>query len=171
MVSEKLFQELNDQMNFEYESANVYVAMAAYCASMDLDGFENFFLVQAEEERFHGSKLYTFINEVGGRVKISGYPDPKNEFSSLLEAFEVALGHEKLVTERIYKLMDIAYQESEYATISILKWFIDEQVEEMNMFNKLIQKLKMVGDNISALMTLDGQLANRVLNTNDVENA
>ena len=162
MVSEKLFKELNDQLNFEYESANVYLAMAAYCASMDLDGFENFFLIQTEEERFHASKFYNYINEVGGRVTISAYAEPRNEFSTLLDVFETALNHEKVVTERIYKLMDVAQDEREYATISFLKWFIDEQVEELNMFNKLIQKIKRVGDNISALMTLDSELAQRV---------
>lgn len=162
MVSEKLFKELNDQLNFEYESANVYLAMAAYCASIDLDGFENFFLTQTEEERFHASKFYNYINEVGGRVTISGYADPQNEYSSLLDVFEVALKHEKVVTERIYKLMDVAQDEREYATISFLKWFIDEQVEELNMFNKLIQKIKRVGDNTNALMTLDSELAQRV---------
>lgn len=162
MVSEKLFKELNDQLNFEYESANVYLAMAAYCASIDLDGFENFFLIQTEEERFHASKFYNYINEVGGRVTISGYAEPQNEYSTLLDAFESALKHEKVVTERIYKLMDVAQDEREYATISFLKWFIDEQVEEMNMFNKLIQKIKRVGDNTNALMTLDSELAQRV---------
>ncbi len=161
MVSEKLFKELNEQLNFEYESSNIYLAMAAYCASLDLDGFENFFLVQSEEERFHASKFYNYINEVNGRVKISAYDEPQNEYESLLDAFEIALGHEELVTERIYKLMDLAQEEREYATISFLKWFIDEQVEEMNMFNKIIQKIKMIGDNANGLIMLDKELAQR----------
>lgn len=161
MVSEKLFKALNEQMNFEFDSANIYLAMAAYCASIDLDGFENFFVVQTEEERFHAMKFYNYINEVDGRAIISGYGDPKNEFKSLLDALETALGHEKIVTERIYKLMDIAQEEREYATISVLKWFIDEQVEEMNMFKKLIQKVKMIGDNTNGLMNLDKELAQR----------
>ena len=161
MVSEKLFKELNEQLNFEYESSNIYLSMAAYCASLDLDGFENFFLVQSEEERFHASKFYNYINEVNGRVKISAYDEPQNEYESLLDAFEIALGHEELVTERIYKLMDLAQEEREYATISFLKWFIDEQVEEMNMFNKIIQKIKMIGDNANGLIMLDKELAQR----------
>lgn len=162
MVSEKLFKELNDQLNFEYESANIYLAMAAYCASIDLDGFENFFLVQTEEERFHASKFYNYINEVDGRVTISAYAEPQNEYDSLLDVFEKALAHEKIVTERIYKLMDTAQEEREYATISVLKWFIDEQVEEMNMFKKIIQKIKMIGNDNNGLMMLDNELAQRV---------
>lgn len=162
MVSEKLFKELNDQLNFEYESANIYLAMAAYCASIDLDGFENFFLVQTEEERFHASKFYNYINEVDGRVTISAYAEPQNEYNSLLDVFEKALAHEKIVTERIYRLMDTAQEEREYATISVLKWFIDEQVEEMNMFKKIIQKIKMIGNDNNGLMMLDNELAQRV---------
>lgn len=161
MVSQKLFKELNEQMNFEFESANIYLAMAAYCASIDLDGFENFFVVQTEEERFHAMKFYNYINEVDGRATISAYNEPKNDYKSLLDALETALGHEKIVTERIYKLMDIAQEEREYATISVLKWFIDEQVEEMNTFKKLIQKVKMIGDNTNGLMNLDKELAQR----------
>ncbi|SHK40012.1 ferritin [Paramaledivibacter caminithermalis] len=161
MVSERLFKELNEQMNFEFESANIYLAMAAYCASIDLDGFENFFLVQNEEERFHAMKFYNYINEVDGRAIFSAYAEPKNEFSSLLEALEMALKHEKVVTERIYKLMDLAQEEKEYATISFLKWFIDEQVEEMSMFKKLIQKVKMIDKNTNGLMALDKELTQR----------
>ncbi|WP_432665484.1 ferritin [Wukongibacter baidiensis] len=161
MVSEKLLNQLNDQLNFEYESANVYLAMAAYCASIDLDGFENFFIVQTEEERFHASKLYNYINEVNGRVTIGAYAEPQNEYNSLLDVFEAALKHEKVVTDRIYKLMDTAQDEREYATISFLKWFIDEQVEEMSMFNKIIQKIKMIGDEYKGLMMLDNELAQR----------
>ncbi len=161
MVSEKLLNQLNDQLNFEYESSNVYLAMAAYCASIDLDGFENFFLVQTEEERFHASKFYNYINEVNGRVIISAYAEPKNEYNSLLDVFEAALKHEKVVTDRIYKLMDTAQDEREYATISFLKWFIDEQVEEMSMFNKIIQKIKMIGDEYKGLMMLDNELGQR----------
>lgn len=161
MVSEKLFKKLNDQMNFEFESANIYLAMAAYSASIDLDGFENFFLVQAEEERFHAMKFYNYINEVDGRATISAYNEPENQYESLLSALEKALAHEKIVTKRIYDLMDLAQEEREYATINMLKWFIDEQVEEESMFKKLIQKVKMIGNNNNGLIQLDKELAAR----------
>ncbi len=161
MVSEKLMKELNEQMNFEFESANYYIAMAAYSASVDLEGFENFFLVQAEEERFHAMKFYNYINEVDGRVTISSYHEPKNDFQSLMDALETALGHENKVTDRIYKLMDLAQEEREHATISFLNWFVDEQVEEMSMFKKLIQQVKRVEKDTSGLLMLDKELAQR----------
>jgi ferritin len=154
-------EKLNEQMNFEFLSANYYLAMAAYASSLDLDGFENFFLVQAEEERFHAMKFYNYINEVDGRAKISSYTEPKNDFNSLEEAINTALEHEKIVTDRIYKLMDLAQEEKEYATISFLKWFVDEQIEEMGMFKKLLQNLKRVGASGNGLIMLDKELAQR----------
>ena len=95
MLSETLHNALNDQMNFEFYSAHTYLAMAAYCTSENYDGFANFFLVQAEEERFHAMKFYNFINDLGYRATIQGFESPENNFSSVLEAFKAALLHEK----------------------------------------------------------------------------
>lgn len=125
MLSKKLLAALNDQMNFEFASAHVYMAMAAYCSAESYDGFANFFLVQAEEERFHAMKIYNFINDRGERALIDGLPEPNNEFASVLDAFEKGLEHEKVVTKRFYHLSDLAWEEREHATIAFLKWFID----------------------------------------------
>ncbi|OEF98077.1 ferritin [Vulcanibacillus modesticaldus] len=162
MLSGKLLNALNDQMNFEFESASIYLAMSAYCASEDLDGFAHFFRVQVEEERFHAMKFFDFINDKGGRVIVKGYEDPENEFDSIIDVFEKALEHEKLVTKRIYALQDIATEEKEYSTISFLNWFIDEQVEEEATFESLVKKLKRIGNDSSALYMLNDELAKRV---------
>lgn len=161
MVSEKLVTALNDQMNYEFESANVYLAMAAYCASESLDGFANFFLVQAEEERFHAMKFFNFINDIGHRVTIKEMERPNNDFSSVLEAFEKGLAHEKLVTKKIYDLADMALNEREHATMTFLKWFIEEQVEEEASFDTIIQKLKRIENDSNAFFMLDTEFASR----------
>jgi ferritin len=161
MLSEKLLNGLNEQMNFEFYSAHAYMAMAAYCSAEGLDGFANFFLVQAEEERFHAMKFYNFINALGKRVIMTGFPSPNNEFTSIRDCFEKALAHEKEVTKRIYKLSDLAFDEREHATINFLKWFIDEQVEEEAMFDTLIQKLKRIENDNNSLFMLDNELAKR----------
>ncbi|MGK0466504.1 ferritin [Clostridium sp.] len=162
MISERLLSELNNQINFEFYSAHIYLAMAAYCAAEDFDGFANFFKVQAEEEKFHAMKFYNYVNDMNGRVVLEGMPDPQNEFKSLLNAFEVSLAHEKIVTRRIYNLTDIATEEREHATISLLKWFIDEQVEEESNFTSVIKKLTRIKDDPSSLYMLDTELAARV---------
>ncbi|QGG47488.1 ferritin [Heliorestis convoluta] len=161
MFSDKLQAELNQQIKEELYSSQIYLAMAAYCADQDLDGFANFFKVQAEEEKFHAMKFFNFINEMGGRVLITGFPDPQNEYDSILDVYEKSLAHEKMVTKRIYKLMDLAMDEREHATISFLKWFIDEQVEEEAMFQGVIKKLRLIGKDVNALYMLDNEMAQR----------
>lgn len=161
MLSQKLLDELNLQLKYEMESANYYLAMAAYCASEDLDGFANFFLVQGEEERFHAMKFYNFINDLGGRVIIKGFEDPKNDFSSLEDIFESALKHEQFVTKRIHTILDVANQEKHYPTISFLQWFVDEQVEEEASMNQILSKVKRLGEDNPGIYMLDEELSKR----------
>lgn len=161
MLSEKLHEALNDQMNFEFYSAHAYLAMAAYCTAEAYDGFANFFLVQAEEERYHAMKFYNFLSDLGYRATIAGFERPHNEFASILDAFESALKHEKEVTNRIYYLSDIALDEREHATMAFLKWFIDEQVEEESTFDTLINKIKRIQNDSNAIFMLDSELASR----------
>lgn len=162
MLSEKLAKALNEQMNFEFLSAHYYLAMAAYFEDQDLSGFSHFFIVQAEEERFHAMKFYNFINEMDERATIKAISEPKNEFESYIDVFETALTHEKEVTKRIYNLMDIATEEREHATISFLKWFVDEQVEEEASMKNIIKKLQRVGNDSHAIYALDQELSARV---------
>ncbi len=162
MISERLFTELNKQMNFEFYSAHLYLAMAAYCAAEDFDGFSNFFKVQAEEEKFHAMKFYNYVNEMDGRITLDGMPEPQNNYKTLLDVFKIAYAHEKIVTSKIYNLTDIATDEREHATISLLKWFIDEQVEEEATFNGLIKRLGRINDDPTSIYMLDNELATRV---------
>lgn len=160
-MNEQLAKALNDQMNYEFYSAHVYLAMAAYCSSENVDGFANFFLVQAEEERFHGMKIYKFLNDRGKRATIQALPEPYNEYTSILEAFEQGYKHEVTNTERFYKLSDLAIDGREHATINFLKWFIDEQVEEEALFDGIIAKLKRIEKDSNALYMMDAEFATR----------
>jgi ferritin len=162
MISKNLFEKLNTQMTFEFESAHIYLDMAAYCASQDLGGFTNFFKVQSEEEKFHAMKFFNYIDERNGDIKLGSLTLPNTEYSSILDVFEKAYEHEQEVTRRIYELSDIALEEREHATMSFLKWFIDEQVEEEATFNDIIKRLKRIKDDSAALYILDSELAQRV---------
>jgi ferritin len=161
MISDSLMDSLNQQMNYEFFSSNLYLAMGAYCSAENYDGFANFFLVQAEEERFHAMKIFKFLNTLGRRVTISGLDTPNNEYNSVLNAFEQAYEHEREVTKRIYDLSDDALNEREHATIHFLKWFIDEQVEEEATFDSIIQKLKRIDNDSNAFFMLDTELGKR----------
>ena len=162
MLSKKLLDEFNQQITYEFFSANYYLAMAAYFKEQDLEGFANFFVVQAEEERFHAMKFFNFINELGGRAKISGFEEPKNDFVSIEEVFANSLEHEKFVTSRINLLMDIAVTEKNYAAISFLNWFIDEQVEEEATMATILNKVKRIGESGHGIFMLDAELGARV---------
>ncbi|MFD2673456.1 ferritin [Marinicrinis sediminis] len=161
MLSDKLLAELNQQMNFEFLSSHLYLAMGAYCQHESLDGFANFFIVQAEEERFHAMKIFDFINTLGKRAEVTGFESPNNTYTSVLDCFEKAYEHEKMVTKRIYDLSDLAWNEREHATINFLKWFIDEQVEEEALFDGIIQKLKRIDKDSNAFFMMDSEFAKR----------
>ena len=162
MLSKKLSEAINDQMNFEFYSGHVYVAMAAWCAANDLPGFSNWFVVQEQEERFHAMKFLSFLNEMDSRPLLTGMPDVENEFENLTAVFEAALKHEKEVTSRIYGLMDIAQDEREYRTISLLNWFIDEQREEEDSVSGLLAVIRRIEKNGSEIYQLDKEAATRV---------
>ena len=159
-MNKKLEDAMITQLNFEIESAFVYLAMKNYLETLSLDGFVNWFEIQYQEEMAHAQKFMNHINERGGRVEIRGFDTPKNEFESVLEVLETSLAHEKEVTRRIHNLMKIAYEVSDYPSISLLNWYVDEQVEEEDNFSKLIDKVKLVGG--KGLYMLDKDLATRV---------
>ncbi len=161
MLSEKLLNEINKQIKYELESAHYYVAMEAYFDSNDLPGFAHFFKVQAEEERFHAQKFYDFVYEMDRDVELTPLELVGKKFDSCVDVFKKALEHEKFVTSRIYELMEIAEEEREYATQSMLKWFIDEQVEEESTMKDMIIKVKRVEDSPNGLYMLDKELAGR----------
>lgn len=159
-MNQKLIDAINDQLNYEIESAHIYLAMAGYVATLGLEGFENWLMIQYEEELAHAKKFIAYLGERGGRVSIKGFQDPENEFNSLLEVFEVSLAHELTVTARINKLMDLAHEVKDYAAISFFQWYVEEQVEEEDNFSKLIDKIKLVKDH--GLYMLDKELLSRV---------
>lgn len=161
MLSKNILDALNNQLNHEFYAAHAYMAMAAYCADKSYDGFANFYIQQAKEERFHGKKIYDYINDRGGHALFSSIPAPKTEFSSILETFKDGLAQEQDVTRRFYNLSDLANKDKDYATISFLNWFLDEQVEEEAMFETHIDYLNRIGDDSNTLYLYEKELAAR----------
>lgn len=162
MLSENLFKSINEQINFEFYSSYLYLSMASYCESVDLSGFANFFKVQAQEELFHAMKFYDYVFQKNGVVTLEQIKKPNSNFENILDVFENGYEHEQIVTSRLYRIADIATEEKEYATIGLLNWFINEQVEEENTFNNIIKKIKRCENNSAALYMLDDELATRV---------
>lgn len=161
MASEKLLSKLNDQLNFELQSAYVYLGMAAYFSAENMNGFSHFMKEQAKEEYEHAMKFYGFLNDMDGRVLFQALEEPKNEYNSFLEVFENALAHEKKVTARIYELLEMAMEEKCHATMNFLQWFVEEQLEEENSMKDIIFTLKGIDGSFNGLYLLDKELGKR----------
>jgi len=160
-MNKRLTDEINKQINYELYSAYFYLSMATYAARNDFPGFENWFLMQVKEENMHAMKFYDFVHTRGEKVVLKAIEQPPVEFESLLGVFEAGLKHEKFVTERINLLMSIALEEKDYAAVSFLNWYVDEQVEEEESFAALIGKIKIVGSAGMGLYQLDKEVASR----------
>lgn len=161
MLSPKMEEALNGQINAELYSAYLYLAMAAYFESLGLKGFAAWMNVQAQEEVSHAMKIYNFVVERGGRVELAAIDAPTSEWDSPLAAFEAALKHERHVTSLVHDLVAKAVAENDYATKNMLDWFVDEQVEEEASAGEIVGRLKLAGQEGPALLMLDGQLGQR----------
>ena len=162
MLTSKMEQALIRQVNAEWYSAYLYLAMEAYFQSLNLSGCANWMRCQTQEEMFHGIKIYDHVFERGGRARLSAIETPPAEWASPLAAFEAALEHEKKVTAMIDNLVDIAVSEKDHATNNFLQWYVSEQVEEEANVDGVIQKLKLTGEVPGGLFMIDKELAVRV---------
>jgi ferritin len=160
-LSSKLEKVLNDQINMELTSAYAYFGMAAYFESTAFTGFGKWMELQSREELGHANRFFKYIVERGGKVTLGAIPAPKCDYKSPLDAFKASLGHEQKVSASIYAIYELAAGEKDYATLSFLKWFLDEQVEEERNVGDVLAKLELVGDNRSALYQIDQQAGRR----------
>ncbi len=161
MIKKSMQDAINEQIVREMYSSNLYLAMSAYFAKINLNGFANWMRIQAEEEMLHALKFFDYVIDRGGEVSIGQIASPKHDWNSPVEAFEDALKHEQLVTEWINGLAELAMQEKDFASSSMLNWFIDEQVEEEATTGEIVDRLKLVGDSKSGLFMIDSELKQR----------
>ena len=161
MISEKMQKALNDQINAEFFSAYLYLAMAAYFEEKNLSGFAHWMEVQYEEESEHAMKIYKYINNRGGRVQLNAIEKPQAEWDSPLMAFEAAYKHEQYITGRINDLMKLAVELNDFTTQSFLQWYLDEQVEEEANVDEIVQSFQLMGNDKRGLFMLDRELKQR----------
>lgn len=162
MLSKTLEQAINEQINAELWSAYLYLSMSAYCHANGQPGFGKWYDVQFQEEQDHAKILFNYVVSRGGRVVLKPIAAVPTEWKCLLEVVEETLAHERKVTGLINNLYALASKENDYATVSALRWFIDEQVEEEETAQNIIDKLKMVKDNGYGLYMIDKELGGRV---------
>ena len=170
MINEKVLDVLNSQINKEFYSAYLYLAMSAHFDKIGLYGFSNWTKVQAKEEVDHGMILFDYIVDRDGKVKLEQIDVPECDFGTPIQVFEKILEHEKYVTESINCVASMSDDECDLATRQFIDWYISEQVEEEANARNVIKKLKMFGDDKSALYNLDKEFKDREYKAHNYKN-
>ena len=158
----KVYDLINDQINKELYSAYLYLAIADYYADAGLDGYANFYTIQAQEERDHALIFRKYLLENDCVPKLKAIDAPDKTFNDFLAPLEAALEHEKYVTSLINDIYAAAVSVNDYRAMQFLKWFIDEQMEEEDTARDMITKMQLFGDDKRSLFELNQQLAGRV---------
>jgi ferritin len=160
-MNKKVYKVFNEQVQAELYSAYMYLAMSVHLEDENFKGMAHWMRLQYEEEREHAFRLMKFMQERGVKPELLQIDMPQAEYGTPLEVFSKALEHEKYVTSRIHEMYEVAMKEKDYAAMSHLLWFIDEQVEEEDQTREIVDKLMMVGDNMNGLFVIDSQLGSR----------
>lgn len=160
-MSKELNAKVNEQFNFEIQSAYIYMAMANYVEGEGMHGFSHFFVEQAKEEMDHAYAFYKFMLEMDMKPEYAAIEKPEAEYGNFADTFKAALDHEKEVTRRIKAIYKDAVEEGCLDTQQFLNKFLEEQREEEDTFRDLVERLERVHENWGGLYILDGQLAKR----------
>ncbi|HLO68482.1 MAG TPA: ferritin [Holophaga sp.] len=161
MISQKMQEALNTQINLEQASAQLYLAMSAHCDGLSFKGFAHWLRVQAGEETAHALKLIDFVLDRGGKLELKPIPAPPTDFGGVIQVFERTLEHERGITGRINALFELARQEKDYASEITLQWYVTEQVEEEANVGQIVDHLHAVGDQGGGIWYLDSRMGKR----------
>ncbi|WP_321504261.1 ferritin [uncultured Methanoregula sp.] len=161
MLSKTMEEALNTQVNREFYSSYLYLAMSAYFESANMKGFAHWLRIQAKEERTHGEKIYDYILARGGKISLGAIEAPKAKWASAGKVFEEVYAHEQKVTGMINNLVEHAIKEKDHASFEMLQWFVKEQVEEEANASDILAQIRIVGDVPGHLFYLDHHLGKR----------
>ncbi len=161
MISDPMQAALSEQLNHEFYSAYLYLAMAAYCSNTDFNGAASWMELQYEEEIQHATRIYRYLIDQGVLVQLGQIDQPPSEFGTLLQVFQSSLQHEQAMSARLNELSNQALSEKDHATYNLLQWFVNEQVEEEATVGEIIAKIRLVGDDGYGLLMIDNELGSR----------
>ena len=161
-MEKKVAELLNQQINKEFYSAYLYLDMSNYYADLDLDGFANYYLIQAQEERDHAMLFLKYMQEVGLKVTLEAIDKPDKVFNDPMDPLVIAAEHERYVTALINDIYHECYEGRDYRTMKFLDWFVDEQREEEKNADSMVNRFKLFGHDAKGLYALDQEFAGRV---------
>ena len=155
MLKKNVLKALTDQIVAEMYSAYMYLGMSAWCEDRNLPGFAGWMRKQFEEEQQHALKIFDFVLERGDAVHLGAIAEPPAAYKTLQEVWEKTYAHEQHVTALIHKVYALAVKEQDFATQGLMQWYVNEQVEEEQQASSILEQVKMVGTNSSAVFFLD----------------
>jgi ferritin len=158
MLSEKMVHRLNEQINLEFYSSNLYLQMSSWCSHQGFEGSSAFLKRHAEEEQGHMQRLFQYVEQTGALAVLGTIKSPPAEFKSLEEVFQQTYEHEVHVTKKINELADTALEEKDYSTFNFLQWYVAEQHEEESLFKSILDKVAIIGTEGSGLFFLDREI-------------
>ena len=161
MISEKINEIINEQINKEFYSGYLYLSMSAYLKELGLFGFASWFRLQAREEVEHGLKLFDYLIERNSFVTLKQIRTPEFEYNGIISIFNIVYDHEKCITESVMKVAHLAEDECDRTTLSFIDWLITEQIEEEKNIKDIIKRLELFGDDNVSLYLMDKELAER----------
>jgi ferritin len=163
-MNEKIAALLNEQINKEFYSAYLYLDISNYYDELDLDGYANYYMIQAQEERDHALLMMKYLQNNSQKVTLEAIAKPDKTFASVLDGLTVAAEHERYVTASINNIYHEAHQVKDYRTMKFLDWFVNEQMEEEDSADSMINRYKLFGSDPKGLYSLDQEYAGRVYN-------
>ncbi|OPL07511.1 MAG: ferritin [delta proteobacterium ML8_F1] len=161
MISQKMQDAINAQINEELFSSYLYLSMSAFFEDMSLTGFANWMRIQAQEEQFHAMKFFDYLNERGGKVELLAIEKPENQWKDIVTVFEQTQKHEEHITAKINELVKIASDENDYASSNFLQWYVNEQVEEEATASEILEQIRFLGENKHGILMLDREFKGR----------
>jgi ferritin len=171
MLSQKMQDALNAQINAEYYSSYLYLSMAAYAEEANFKGFANWFRIQSREEMVHVMKFFEYVIDRKGRVELKAIEGPPTKWDSPLAAFQATAKHEQHVSGLINNLASLAVSENDHATHALLEWFLTEQVEEEATADQIVAQMKLAIDAPAAMFLLDRELGARTTTASTASSA
>ena len=159
MLNPAMVEKLNQQINLEFFSSNLYLQMSAWCEDKGFEGAAEFMRKHADEEMEHMKRLFTYVSETGAVPIIGTIEAPNDKYKSLGCVFRETFEHEQIVTEAINGLAHTAFETQDYSTFNFLQWYVSEQHEEMKLFKGILDKIELVGEDGKALFFIDKDLA------------
>jgi ferritin len=160
MISSKIEEALNRQIDLEGFSSMYYLSMASWCELKGYNGIAQFLYHHSDEERTHMLKLFRYINDRGGHALVPGLESPPKDFQSIQGIFEIVHSHEVKVSNEINALVELCIQEKDYTTHNFLQWYVTEQIEEESLARNVLDKLKLIGEDKGGMYLFDRDLGN-----------